>query len=163
MILRVTSRWKAHAACDHNISHLISIQNPDADLGGLRPASIPPENHLLLLFEDVSEPLHPRGPKEIHLHQLFNWVQAVDRDELRGLVVHCDAGVSRSTASAWLTLVLLEPEVSPQELLERVETCTGSGYCFPSGLMVAIADDLLECEGKLVEALAIWKAEQRTW
>lgn len=161
MLLRITSRLEAHAACEEGVTHLISIQNPDANLAGLCPDTIAPDNHLVLLFEDVDDPEFPDGPTEEHLQTLFAWLRALDPNELRGLLVHCDAGVSRSTATAWLALLLLEPETPAADHLERVAQCSGREFCWPSNLVTALADRILNRDDSLVDILLTWKNSQQ--
>ena len=77
MLLRITSRWAAHSACDDEVSHLISIQNPDANLDDLRPESIVSENHLVLLFEDIDDAGRP-----VPAHHPFTMPHPDDLDQL---------------------------------------------------------------------------------
>ena len=144
---------------------MISIQNPDANLEGLRPATIPEEHHLVLLFKDRDEVDHERSPQRHHVETLVSWLKGLDRADLSGLLVHCDAGVSRSTACAWLALVVLEPAGSADEHLKRVEHCAGSAYCWPNPAIAELGDEVLGSGSELSESLARWKAAQndRKW
>ncbi|MGB9368177.1 MAG: protein-tyrosine phosphatase family protein, partial [Xanthobacteraceae bacterium] len=74
-----------------------------------RPPSILAENHLLLDMDDISE--HIDGyvvPAEAHVGELLRFVRAWPREA--PLVVHCYAGISRSTAGAFITACALNPK-----------------------------------------------------
>src|SRR5215212_678275 len=73
-----------------------------------RPATIIPENHLLLDMDDITG--HIEGyvaPAEEHVGDLLRFVRSWDR--ANPLVVHCYAGISRSTAGAFVTACALNP------------------------------------------------------
>ena len=66
------------------------------------------------------------------------------------LIIHCYAGVSRSTAAALTILCLYNQgreEKAAQVLRERAP------HAQPNQLMIAIADRLLRCDGRLVNAV----------
>ena len=74
-----------------------------------RPATIAAENHLLLDMDDITD--HIEGyvaPAEAHVGDLLRFVRAWDR--AAPLVVHCYAGISRSTAGAFVTACALNPQ-----------------------------------------------------
>src|ERR1044072_1007650 len=73
-----------------------------------RPATIPAENHLLLDMDDIVD--HIDGyvaPAEEHVGDLLRFVRRWDRGA--PLVVHCYAGISPSTAGAFVTACALNP------------------------------------------------------
>jgi predicted protein tyrosine phosphatase len=66
----------------------------------VRPSGVPPENHLCLYLHDISAPLEGHiMPAVRHVARLLNFVR--DWDRVAPLVVHCYAGISRSTACAF--------------------------------------------------------------
>jgi len=66
-----------------------------------RPATIPAENHLLLDMDDIVDPIEGYvAPAEEHVGELLRFVHKWDRTA--PLVVHCYAGISRSTAGAFV-------------------------------------------------------------
>src|SRR4029077_11661756 len=65
-----------------------------------RPASVLAANHLKVQIDDITEQRHGFvAPSESHIEQVLNFVRGWDRSA--PLVVHCYAGISRSTASAF--------------------------------------------------------------
>src|SRR5215475_5798504 len=73
-----------------------------------RPDCIDADNHLILGMDDINEPLDGYvAPADDHVTRLIGFVQSWDRT--RPLVVHCYAGISRSTAGAFVTACVLNP------------------------------------------------------
>ena len=62
--------------------------------------SVLPANHLKVSMDDITEEMDGfTAPSEAHIDQVLNFVRGWDRSA--PLVVHCYAGISRSTASAF--------------------------------------------------------------
>jgi predicted protein tyrosine phosphatase len=55
--------------------------------------------HLQLAFADILPPDDPRAFKREHAHRILNFVRGI-WDKIELLMVHCEAGVSRSPAVA---------------------------------------------------------------
>src|SRR6201987_2191321 len=73
-----------------------------------RPVSVLPANHLKVSMDDITE--HMDGfvaPCEAHVEKVLAFVRGWDRAAPMG--VHCYAGISRSTASAFAAACLLNP------------------------------------------------------
>ena len=69
----------------------------------------------------------------------------------RPIVVHCFAGISRSTAAAFITLCTVRPERDEHDIARRLRAA--SPYAFPNARLVALADGLLEREGRMIAAI----------
>lgn len=66
-----------------------------------RPSDIASENHLVLAVDDiVAEVEGYTAPGEEHVQRLIDFVGTWDR--AAPMVVHCFAGISRSTAGAYV-------------------------------------------------------------
>ena len=112
-----------------------------------RPSGIAPENHLFLGFNDIVEPtdgLVPPG--EEHVARLVEFVEAWDRQ--RPMVIHCWAGISRSTAGAFVAMCLIDPERPEAEIAEEIRRQAPSAT--PNLRLVALADGLLRREGRML-------------
>jgi predicted protein tyrosine phosphatase len=73
-----------------------------------RPVSVLPANHLKVSMDDITEEMDGFvAPSEAHIDQVLNFVRGWDRSA--PLVVHCYAGISRSTASAFAAVCALNP------------------------------------------------------
>ena len=85
-----------------------------------RPASVLEINHLRVQVDDITE--HMDGfvaPCETHIEQILNFVRSWDRSA--PMVVHCFAGISRSTASAFAAACMLNPHRLPNRPAEPAD------------------------------------------
>lgn len=123
-----------------------------------RPASIVEENHLVLWMHDIAEEqegLVPPG--ETHVRSLIDFARRWDR--ARPMVVHCFAGISRSTASAYIIAAALAPHRDEADLAQSLRQLSPSAT--PNPRLVAIADQILGRQGRMVEAIrAIGRGEE---
>lgn len=128
--------------------HLVTLINQQTMLD--TPAGIEPANHLRLAVNDIVAPqdglVHPC---ESHVEELIRFARSWNR---RGsLVVHCWAGISRSTAAAFITLCALNPQ-APERLLAR-HIRMASATASPNRLLIRLADDLLGRRGRMIGAV----------
>lgn len=72
------------------------------------------------------------------------------RSESGTLLIHCEAGISRSTATALIIYACWLGQGREDEAMERV--IAQRPYAIPNRRMVALADRLLALEGNLVRA-----------
>ncbi len=79
--------------------HLVSLQNPGADVSELRPPWVPPENHYIGYFWDIDNPADPEAPTRDDIQSLIDWLalRCQPGSETR-MIVHCDAGVGQQPA-----------------------------------------------------------------
>jgi predicted protein tyrosine phosphatase len=128
--------------------HVVSLLAHDDNL--TRPATIAPENHLWLQLHDISAPQEGYvAPQIEHVERLIAFVQRWPRE--RALVVHCYAGVSRSSAAAFVAVCALSPESDEQAL--AIALRRASPTATPNSRIVAIADQLLARRGRMVSAV----------
>ena len=66
---------------------------------------------------------------------------ARDWDRKAPLLIHCWAGISRSTAAAFITLCALNPDIEELELARALRRASPTAY--PNRLLVALADEAL--------------------
>lgn len=129
-------------------SHMVSLINAGTPVS--RPATIPAERHLFLGFNDIVEPADGLTPPAAeHVEQLLAFVGRWDRSE--PIVMHCWAGISRSTAAAFVTLCALAPDRSEMEIARRLRE--SSRFATPNARIVAIADVLLDRDQRMVTAI----------
>ena len=115
-----------------------------------RPATIPAENHLLLDMDDIVD--HVDGyvaPAEEHVGELLRFVRKWDRTA--PLVVHCYAGISRSTAGAFVTACALNPNRDEAAIARAIRDASPTAW--PNIRIVAHADRLLNRDGRMVSAI----------
>src|ERR1700738_1856701 len=74
-----------------------------------RPDEIAPEHHLVLAVDDIAMPLDGYTlAGEEPCAELISFVRGWDRRA--PIIFHCFAGISRSTAGAFVTVCALNPE-----------------------------------------------------
>ena len=73
-------------------------------------------------------------------------------DEGAPLLVHCWAGISRSTATAFI--IACERNPGADELAIAMAMRRASVHAFPNRRIVALADDILDRRGRLLDAVA---------
>jgi predicted protein tyrosine phosphatase len=148
-MIHVCSLARLHETVeDTGARHVVSLIGDEATV--LRPPGVAPENHLLLRLHDISSPLDGYVlPVEAHVADLISFVRSWDRRA--PLVMHCFAGISRSTASAYVGVCALNPnrdETSIAQALRRA-----SPTATPNIRIVSLADKLLRRDGRMVTAI----------
>ncbi|ESY23861.1 MULTISPECIES: tyrosine phosphatase family protein [unclassified Mesorhizobium] len=115
-----------------------------------RPASISRENHLHLVMHDIAVAQDGMTmPGEEHVRNLLDFARRWDR--AKPMVVHCYAGISRSTASAYIIAAALAPKRDEAELARTLRKLSLSAT--PNPRLIAVADALLGREGRMIEAI----------
>ncbi|MGA2292734.1 tyrosine phosphatase family protein [Bradyrhizobium sp.] len=115
-----------------------------------RPESVLPANHLKVQIDDITEPIHGFiAPSDIHIEQVLNFVRGWNRSA--PLVVHCYAGISRSTASAFAAVCALNPHRDELSIARQIRAA--SPIASPNRLIVSLADKALGREGRMLRAL----------
>ena len=120
-----------------------------------RPATIEPANHLSLWMNDIAEAQAGLvAPGRAHVESLIGFARqwARDRDHARPLVINCFAGISRSTAAAYIVAASLTPERDEAELAWALRLASPSAT--PNPRLVRHADEILGREGRMVAAIA---------
>lgn len=107
---------------------------------------------LRLNFDDTTSPRETGSPQAAHIREILRFGQAVPEDGR--LLVHCLAGVSRSTAAAWAILCARQPKRAADELFWEVLDLRPIAR--PNVLMTALADKALKRQGTMVESLKLW-------
>ncbi len=114
------------------------------------PKGILTANHLRVDINDINAPAEGLvHPQEEHVTEVLNFIRSWDHSS--PMIVHCFAGISRSTASAFSGLCLLNPDV-PEKLIAR-RLRQASPTATPNRLIVSIADDILGRGGRMVDAV----------
>jgi predicted protein tyrosine phosphatase len=115
-----------------------------------RPASISRENHLHLVMHDIAVAQDGMTmPGEDHVRNLLAFARKWDR--AKPMVVHCYAGISRSTASAYIIAAALAPKRDEVELAQTLRALSPSAT--PNARLIAVADALLGREGRMITAI----------
>jgi predicted protein tyrosine phosphatase len=116
----------------------------------VRPVSVLPANHLKVSMDDITEELDGFvAPSEMHIAQVLDFVRGWDRSA--PLVVHCYAGISRSTASAFAAACALNPHRDEIEIARKIRAA--SPIASPNRRIVELADRALGRDGRMLRGL----------
>ena len=129
-------------------SHILTVMANVAQVQ--RPESVLENNHLRVQMDDITE--HMDGflaPSDSHIEQVLNFVRGWNRNA--PLVVHCYAGISRSTASAFAAACMLNPHRDEISIARQIRAA--SPIASPNRLIVSLADRALGREGRMLRAL----------
>lgn len=129
-------------------SHVLTVM---ANVGQVqRPPSVLEVNHLRISMDDITEEIDGFvAPCDAHIAQLLDFIGGWDR--AAPLVVHCYAGISRSTASAFAAACALNPKRDEATIAQQIRDA--SPTAFPNRLIVALADRALGRDGRMLRAL----------
>ena len=150
----------AETVRQHRPSHVVSLMvEPFVET----PESILPERHLRLCVHDVSEPAEGAvAPASDHIANLLAFARSWDRRD--PLLVHCWAGISRSTAAAYI--MMCDVRGPGHEAAVARELRELAPHAQPNRLMIRHADELLERNGRMIaaveamgEARIVWEAD----
>ena len=130
-------------------SHLITLLSPEFMIE--TPGGFPADRHLRLAMNDVCDPaLSPCPPHEDHISSLIEFTRLWDGK--RPMVVHCWADVSRSMAATYA--ILCDRAWKGAEFRIAREIRARAPHAYPNRLLVRLADQYLEREGRMVQAVA---------
>jgi predicted protein tyrosine phosphatase len=148
-MIHVCSLARLHETVEETgARHVVSLIGDEAKIE--RPAAVAPENHLWLRLHDISSPLDGYiMPDEPHVAELIEFVRGWDR--CAPLVVHCYMGISRSTASAYVSVCALNPQRDEANIARALRRASPTAT--PNIRIVSLADRLLGRDGRMVAAI----------
>jgi predicted protein tyrosine phosphatase len=115
-----------------------------------RPKTIAEANHLILGMDDISVPMDGYIiPCDEHVTRLIAFARGWDR--ARPMVVHCYAGISRSTAGAFVAACALNPRRDEMAIAQVIRQASATAT--PNARIVAIADRMLGRDGRMIAAI----------
>ena len=136
--------------CEAGVTHVLSILDP----GWPEPeafGAFDPHRRLELRFHDVIE-TEPGcvAPESPDVEQLLSFGHDLTEGKGTHLLVHCHAGVSRSTAAATLIVAQARPDRPAEEALQTV--LSRRPRAWPNLRILELGDALLERRGEIVGA-----------
>jgi predicted protein tyrosine phosphatase len=143
---------------DHStraVTHVLSILDPNWP----EPEAFwayDPHHRVEMHFNDAIEPGPGiELPQVRHVEEILAFGSAFQRDlaarRVAHLLIHCHAGISRSTAAMTTLLMQADPEETEERIFERLVAIRPKAW--PNSLMIGFADDLLGRGGQLTAAL----------
>lgn len=144
------------------VTHVLSLLDPDWP----EPQSFwayDPHHRMTLRFHDAIEPGEELTlPQREDVEAILNFGRMPSRLEAKSenahLLVHCHAGVSRSTAAVAMLLAQAHPLQEENQIFHQLLKLRPQAW--PNSLMIAFADELLERQGRLSAALCKLHARQ---
>jgi predicted protein tyrosine phosphatase len=133
----------------HGVAHVVTLLAPNTPHDA--PKGIAPDRHLKLYFHDIVAPMEGHTqPSAADADRLIRFLEEWDRQD--PMLIHCWAGISRSTAAAYTALCMLRPKADEEELAFELRNASPSAT--PNKLIVSLADDVLGRNGRMVKAIA---------
>jgi predicted protein tyrosine phosphatase len=115
-----------------------------------RPRTVVEANHLILGMDDIAAPMDGYIiPGEEHVTRLIEFVRGWDR--AKPIVVHCFAGISRSTAGAYVAACALNPRRDEWAIARALRQASVTAT--PNPRIVSLADRMLGRDGRMVAAI----------
>ncbi|MDE2489155.1 MAG: tyrosine protein phosphatase [Alphaproteobacteria bacterium] len=129
-------------------SHMITLLDPATMIE--TPAGLAPERHLKLGVNDITEPMESLIlPDESVVARILDF--GATWDEHAPLLVHCWAGISRSTATAFVLACDRSPRAEEGAIAQALRRA--APHASPNRRMVALADSFMGRKGRMVEAV----------
>ena len=149
MTLIVCSLSDMHGVVrQRRMPHLLTLIDPGTPVG--QPLGVPESRHLRLDVDDIAAPMDGyRAPDMAAVVQLLEFSRTWDATA--PMVVHCFAGISRSTASAFAIACQRNPDVAEEQIARALRQA--ASHAFPNRRIISLADDLLGRRGRMVEAI----------
>jgi predicted protein tyrosine phosphatase len=135
----------------NGLDQVVSILDPDSP----EPVELRAVQRRFLCtlrFHDVVEDSGPLiSPQASHIDKLLDFGRSLSSDPGRHLLIHCFAGLCRSTAAALVLIAQSDPSASPERAVTRLLEITP--HAWPNTRMVQLGDECLQLNGRLVRAL----------
>ena len=129
----------------HGAKSVISILGPETP----HPVYAP-HRHLALTFNDINAPAEGMVSAAEHdADRLVEFVRAWDKSA--PMLIHCWAGISRSTASAFAALCILRDGESEMKLAQELRQASPSAT--PNHLITTLVDKHLGRKGRMIKAV----------
>ena len=137
---------------DAGVSHILSILGPEYPIPEIFE-EFDDHHRLDLRFHDIiSDSPDEIPPEDDHIAQLLAFGELLEAEpEPTHLLVHCQMGVSRSTAAMILLLAQARPQRSGVEIMAEVARIRPIAW--PNLRMITMGDARLERGGDLVSAV----------
>lgn len=129
---------------EHRVDLVLSLISPDAEAPNL-PAGGPPG--LVLRFNDIAQPRDGLIPPSRAL--MARVLDATETAET--ILIHCYAGISRSTAAAYVLACRQVGAGCEADLAKALRRLSPSAT--PNPLMIKLADDLMDRGERMVRAI----------
>jgi|SRR5688572_576366 len=132
----------------HKPLRVISILDPGWTFPELGPAYV--GRHLCLEFHDIHLPTLDRVlPAATHVDRLIRFLNRWDPKD--NLLIHCRAGIGRSTATAFIAACYHNAATDEQEIAAEIRKA--SPIARPNKTLIRIADNAMNRKGRMLAAM----------
>ena len=129
-------------------ARVVSILDPGSEFPKLGPAFV--GRHLCLEFHDIHLPtLDHVMPAASHIDRLLRFLNRWDPHET--LLIHCRAGIGRSTAAAYIAACYHNPNTDEQTIAAAL--ISASPTARPNKTLIRIADNAMSRKGRMLAAM----------
>jgi predicted protein tyrosine phosphatase len=162
-LLTICGLEELHQHSGRAVTHVLSIVDPDCPDPEAFQA-YDSHHRTILRFHDIVEPAPGFVMPEMgHVEAVLSFGEslkrgAAARNEEGHLLVHCHAGISRSTAAMAMLLAQVYPGEDEDRIFERLLAIRPQAW--PNSRMIGFADQLLSKSGRFNEALGRLYARQ---
>lgn len=133
---------------EHKVSHVVTLLAPDTPHDA--PRGIERGRHLKLYFHDIVQDMEGHTPpRAADAEKLIAFLESWQREA--PMLIHCWAGISRSTAAAYTALCMFRPNADEEGLAWELRRASPSAT--PNRLIVTLADEVLGRQGRMVKAI----------
>ena len=152
--LRHVPEMVNHTGARHLISAINAYFLPET------PTAISNGRHLKLDMNDIVEAQPDLVlPNTGHVTKLLDFVRSWDKQA--PILIHCYAGLSRSTAAAFISLCALNPRTPENAIAHALRR--SSDTATPNRLFVALADKAMGRDGRMIAALDCMGESRRAY
>ena len=138
----------AELVARHNPSRVVSLLDPESEFPELGPAYA--GRHLRLMFHDIHVPCENMVvPGAKHIDHLLTFLERWDPSD--SILIHCRAGIGRSTAAAFIAACLHNPDIDELEIATQLRRA--SPLARPNETLIKIADKALGRKGRMSAAI----------
>jgi predicted protein tyrosine phosphatase len=133
----------------HAPGRIVSLLDPEFTFPDAGPQYV--GRHLTLCFHDI----HLPGPGQImprasHIEDLLSFIEGWESSA--PLLIHCRAGISRSTAAAFIAACFLNPDTDERAIAGELRRA--SPLARPNSVLVRLADIAMSRNGRMYDAIA---------
>jgi len=129
---------------------IIGIVNPNTNV-------VPTEKYHIERCHDIREDLEPWiTPQKEQFQRILDFSKDFTVDDK--ILVHCSAGISRSTAVG--VMILIQHGLTEEEAFAKIYSVRP--HMYPNSLILLYADELLNRDGKLIEYFRNWCENKKT-
>lgn len=148
MKIWISSLRDVHEARDKSSpAKIVSLLSPGSDFPDFDGYGA--DRHHRISIHDILEDAGDRAaPGERHVADIIKHLK--DWSPADSLLVHCWAGMSRSTATALIAACLHNPDTDEDKITQSL--ADASPTAFPNTRIVAIADEMLGRKGRMARA-----------